>query len=100
MRFKTLAYWAAALPGVFCGAVLGAETKPNFILIVADNLGYGDVGCFGSTVNRTPNLDRMAAEGVKLTSKDVWPLLSGAEGAESPHQVLYFSTATASPTGA
>jgi arylsulfatase A-like enzyme len=48
--------------------LLGAESKPNFVLIVADNLGYGDVGCFGSKVNRTPNLDRMAAEGMKLTS--------------------------------
>ena len=45
-----------------------AEKKPNFILIVADNLGYGDVGCFGSKVNRTPNLDEMAEEGLKLTS--------------------------------
>ncbi|MHC4993801.1 MAG: sulfatase family protein [Planctomycetota bacterium] len=41
---------------------------PNFILIVSDNLGYGDVGPFGNTVHRTPHLDRMAAEGVKLTS--------------------------------
>lgn len=45
-----------------------SAAKPNFVLIVADNLGYGDVGCFGSTTNRTPNLDRMADEGMKLTS--------------------------------
>lgn len=65
---KILVCWAVALPGVFSNTVLAGETKPNFVLIVADNLGYGDVGCFGSTVNRTPNLDRMAAEGMKLTS--------------------------------
>ena len=41
---------------------------PNFILILCDNLGYGDIGCFGSTVHRTPQLDRMAAEGIRLTS--------------------------------
>lgn len=45
-----------------------AETKPNFIFILADDLGYGDIGPFGSTENRTPNLDRMAREGMKLTS--------------------------------
>lgn len=41
--------------------------KPNFIVILADDLGYGDLGCDGGTVIRTPNLDRMAAEGVRLT---------------------------------
>ena len=45
-----------------------SDERPNFVLIVADNLGYGDVGCFGSRVNRTPNLDRMASEGMRLTS--------------------------------
>ena len=42
--------------------------KPNFIIIFADDLGYGDIGPFGSTRNRTPNLNRMAREGMKLTS--------------------------------
>ncbi len=41
---------------------------PNFIIILCDNLGYGDIGCFGSTVHRTPNIDRLAAEGTRLTS--------------------------------
>jgi arylsulfatase A-like enzyme len=45
-----------------------ANPPPNLILIVSDNLGYGDIGAFGSTKHRTPRLDRMAAEGVKLTS--------------------------------
>ncbi|MDP3853006.1 sulfatase [Phenylobacterium sp.] len=40
---------------------------PNFIVILADDLGYGDLGCDGGKVIRTPNLDRMAAEGVRLT---------------------------------
>lgn len=45
-----------------------AIPRPNFILILADDLGYGDIGPFGSKSNRTPNLDRMAREGMKLTS--------------------------------
>lgn len=44
------------------------STRPNFIVVFCDNLGYGDVGCFGSTHHRTPNLDQMAAEGMRLTS--------------------------------
>ncbi len=45
-----------------------AKRPPNFILIYADDLGYGDLGCFGSKKNRTPNIDKMAAEGMRLTS--------------------------------
>ena len=44
-----------------------AMRKPNFIVILADDLGYGDLGCDGGKVIRTPHLDRMAAEGVRLT---------------------------------
>ncbi len=43
------------------------DNPPNFILIFCDDLGYGDLGCFGSEVNRTPNIDRMASDGIKLT---------------------------------
>lgn len=42
--------------------------KPNFIFVLVDNLGYGDIGCFGSTKHRTPHIDRLADEGVRLTS--------------------------------
>ena len=41
--------------------------KPNFIVILADDLGFGDLGCDGGTIIKTPNLDKMAAEGVRLT---------------------------------
>ena len=44
-----------------------AQSKPNFIVVFCDNLGYGDIEPFGSTVNRTPNLNRMAKEGRKFT---------------------------------
>ncbi|MEI6236729.1 MAG: arylsulfatase [Planctomycetota bacterium] len=42
--------------------------KPNIVFILADDLGYGDLGCFGSTKIRTPNLDRLASEGMRLTA--------------------------------
>jgi len=42
--------------------------RPNIILIYADDLGYGDLGSFGSIKNQTPNLDRMVREGMKFTS--------------------------------
>ncbi|MFK8111599.1 MAG: sulfatase [Rubripirellula sp.] len=45
----------------------GADDQPNFIVIFCDNLGYGDIEPFGSTVHRTPHLNRMAAEGRKFT---------------------------------
>ncbi len=40
---------------------------PNFVIILADDLGYGDLGCYGATRARTPNIDRMAREGLRFT---------------------------------
>ena len=45
-----------------------ARKKPNFVVIFIDDMGYGDIGPFGSKINKTPHLNRMAAEGMKLTS--------------------------------
>jgi len=54
------------------GAVQGAQApsnrrRPNVVLFVADDLGYGELGCYGQTKIRTPNIDRLAAEGVRFT---------------------------------
>jgi len=53
-----------------CLPIFGAsaEEKPNFVVIFCDDLGYGDLGCFGHPSIRTPHLDRMAAEGQKWTN--------------------------------
>src|SRR5690348_14097660 len=69
---------AAAVLGWLCLAVPPAAraadvtsgagaSKPNFVIIFVDDMGYGDVGPFGAKDIHTPNLDRMAAEGVKFT---------------------------------
>jgi len=50
----------------FVGSKKGAD-KQNIVIIFADDLGYGDLSCFGHPTINTPNLDRMAAEGMKLT---------------------------------
>ena len=47
---------------------LTAKSKPNFIVIFTDDQGYGDLGCYGSPNIETPNIDRMAAEGIRFTS--------------------------------
>ncbi len=44
-----------------------SQDRPNIIYIMVDDLGYGDLGCFGQKVVQTPNLDKMAAEGIKFT---------------------------------
>src|SRR5262245_10923349 len=53
-----------------CPATRGASDarRPNVVVILADDLGYGDLGCFGHPVITTPHLDRLAAGGLKLTS--------------------------------
>jgi arylsulfatase A-like enzyme len=53
-----------------------AADHPNFVVILIDDLGYGDIGPFGATVQKTPHLDRMAAEGRKLTSFYAAPVCS------------------------
>ena len=45
-----------------------ADRKPNVILIVADDLGYGELGCYGQEKFQTPNIDRIAAGGLKFTN--------------------------------
>ncbi len=45
-----------------------APRRPSIVLIIADNIGYGDLGCYGQTKVKTPNLDRLANDGIRFTS--------------------------------
>lgn len=56
--------------GIAGAACARAQTRrpPNVVVIFADDLGYGDLACYGSKTNQTPHLDRMAAEGVRFTN--------------------------------
>jgi len=52
---------------VACSAAAAAK-RPNIVFILADDLGYTDLACYGSKYYETPNIDRLAAEGIRFTS--------------------------------
>ena len=63
MTNKLVLFGAASLTGL----ALQAQEKPNIIYIMCDDMGYGDLGCYGQQYIATPNLDRMAAQGMRFT---------------------------------
>ncbi|MEI7833445.1 MAG: sulfatase-like hydrolase/transferase, partial [bacterium] len=60
---------------------LDSMRLPNIILINCDDLGYADVGCYGSTLNDTPAVDRLAEEGMRFTDCYMAPVCSPSRGA-------------------
>ncbi|MFI5380745.1 MAG: sulfatase-like hydrolase/transferase [Tepidisphaerales bacterium] len=79
LRFCYARWRLAALAWIICVVAVARDacaaapetplpSKPNLVLILMDDMGYGDIGPFGSKLNRTPALDRMASEGMRLTS--------------------------------
>jgi arylsulfatase A-like enzyme len=55
-------------PLTFCLPVRSATSRPNIVFILADDLGWTDLGCYGSKYYETPNIDKLAAQGLKFTS--------------------------------
>jgi len=72
-RFMSVASKACGAAALCAGAgpleLFGASKKkpPNIVIILADDMGYGDLGCYGSEALCTPNIDRMASEGARMT---------------------------------
>jgi arylsulfatase A len=92
MKSATLS-WIAILFALFWLADLSVARQPNIVFIMADDLGYAHLGCYGQRKIRTPNLDRMAAKGMRFT--DVYAgacvcapsrsvLMSGLHGGHAP----------------
>ncbi|XP_068186205.1 arylsulfatase D [Antennarius striatus] len=69
MRSLPLAHFRFSVLMLALSAISGEQTdrKPNFVLMMVDDMGIGDVGCYGNNTIRTPNIDRLASEGIKLT---------------------------------
>jgi arylsulfatase A len=67
-RKKALVYAALSMLG--CGLSLvfaSGQERPNVLLLLADDLGYGELGCYGQETIRTPNIGRLAGEGMRFT---------------------------------
>ena len=53
---------------VLAASTAQAAQKPNFVFFLVDDLGWGDLGCYGATFHETPNLDQLCSEGMKFTN--------------------------------
>src|SRR5262245_19957154 len=112
-RASRLALGVAILPAAAV-STHAASLPPNMVIVLADDLRYGDLGCYGHPTMRTPNLDRMAAEGMRFTDFYVaacvctpsraalltgrLPIRSGMAGSEK-RRVLYASSTGGLPAG-
>jgi hypothetical protein len=70
--FVLLTLWAV----LFCNSVSAGANGPNVVFIIADDLGWRDLACFGSTFYETPNIDRLTARGMKFASAYTAPVCS------------------------
>ncbi|MGM0475219.1 MAG: sulfatase-like hydrolase/transferase [Bacteroidota bacterium] len=83
---------------VLCVIIMGSacnpegKTRPNIVFILADDLGYSDLGCYGAEFLRTPNIDQMAENGIRFTNfyntGRCWPTRTSLMSGYYPHQIL------------
>lgn len=68
MRHRVIKTWGAIAGVLPAMAFAQADVKqPNIVIIVADDLGYGDLSCYGASAIKTPGMDRVANEGIRFT---------------------------------
>src|ERR1044072_866245 len=67
MRFPFVLFALAALGGLTAAASRAADRPPNLVFILTDNQGAWTLGCYGNPDIRTPNIDRLASEGIRFT---------------------------------
>ena len=75
---RSLLASTAALP--LAGSLLRAQTptrRPNIIFILADDMGYADISCYGRRDLQTPHIDRIAAQGTRILSRTCWSAACG-----------------------
>ncbi len=80
-RISTAAFATGLAASCNCSARPVQQEKPNFIIILTDDQGYNDLGCYGSETIRTPNIDKMAQEGLKMTTFYTQPVSGPSRGA-------------------
>ena len=88
---------SVALTTVLCGGLCGfleaaQEARPNFVIVLCDDLGYGDLGCYGNEVVKTPNVDDFARGGIRFThcysaAPNCSPARTGLMTARTPYRV-------------
>lgn len=66
---RTTLYWSLALGlwGLWCGCFTAGAASPNIVLMYVDNVGYGDIGCYGNIGIQTPRIDELAKQGARCT---------------------------------
>lgn len=77
------------LPVLFSVTILHAAEKPNIVFIIADDLGYGDLSCYGATKVKTPRIDSLAAAGRKFTGSTHSDYENGRIHLDAPPAQLY-----------
>src|SRR5579862_2736735 len=80
MRASLLCVLGSVLLSVELGTADAAPSRPNVIIVLTDDQGYGDLSCHGNPVLKTPNLDKLHHESIRLTDFHVCPMCTPTRG--------------------